>query len=127
MEEPDISAAEWAVMEVLWKASPRTASEVFRELKDSTGWALNTVRTLLTRLVEKGAVKAGKEQSAVTEFSAAVDRETCVKAESESFLQRVFQGAANSLLLHFVENSRLTPEETRNLKQLFEANAKRRR
>ena len=82
---------------------------------------------MLTRLIEKGAVKAGKEGSTVTEFSAAVDRQTCVSAESEFFLQRVFQGAANSLLLHFVENSRLTPEETRNLKQLFEESAKRRR
>jgi BlaI family penicillinase repressor len=82
---------------------------------------------MLTRLVEKGAVRAEKEGSAVTAFSAAVDRATCVKAESESFLRRVFQGAANSLLLHFVENSRLTPEETKKLKQVFEESAKRRR
>jgi BlaI family penicillinase repressor len=127
MAKPDISAAEWSVMEVLWKASPRTASEVFRELQESTGWALNTVRTMLTRLVEKGVVRAGKRGGSVTEFSAAVDRETCVKAESDSFLKRVFQGAANSLLLHFVENSSLTPEEAKKLKQVFEESAKRRR
>ena len=127
MEPPEISPTEWTVMEVLWKASPRTrtATEVFKDLQSSTGWALNTVRTMLSRLVEKGAVVARKQPDSVTGFSAAVERQDLVKAESQSFLQRVFKGAESALLLHFVENSRLTPEQARTLKQLVEEASKR--
>ena len=107
-------------MEALWKRSPQTASEVARILRRQTGWALNTVRTLLTRLVEKGALKAAENASGVREFAPAVEREACVHAESESFLQRVFQGAAKPLLVHFASNSKLTPEEVRELKRLFD-------
>jgi BlaI family penicillinase repressor len=112
-------------MEALWKSSPKTATEVFKELHSSTGWALNTVRTMLTRLVEKGAVTSEKKPDAVTEFSAALERNAFVAAESRSFLRRVFKGAENALLLHFVEHSRLTPEESQQLKRLLEGAPKR--
>jgi BlaI family penicillinase repressor len=126
MATPDISPAEWTVMEVLWKRSPRTASEVFKELQGSKGWALNTVRTMLSRLVDKGALRLRKNSGGAAEFLPAIARKTCVKAASESFLQRVFQGAANSLLLHFVENSKLTEEESRELRRLFDKTDSRR-
>ena len=124
MNPPDITESEWAIMETLWKRAPQTASEVARALHRSTGWAQNTVRTLLTRLVEKGALGAKENAAGVREFAPAVEREACVRAESESFLQRVFQGAAKPLLVHFAENAQLTPEELRELKQLFDRSLK---
>jgi BlaI family penicillinase repressor len=120
MPSPNISESEWTVMEALWKRSPQTASEVAKILRRPTGWALNTVRTLLTRLVEKGALKAAENASGVREFTPAVEREACVRAESESFLQRVFQGAAKPLLVHFAAHSKLTREEVRELKRFFD-------
>jgi BlaI family transcriptional regulator, penicillinase repressor len=121
---PDISESEWIIMEALWKRSPQTASEVAKAVRRSTGWALNTVRTLLSRLVEKGALEANDNSSGVREFAPSIARETCVKAESESFLQRVFHGAAKPLLIHFAANSRLTPAEVRALKRLFDKSLK---
>lgn len=120
MKPPNISDSEWAVMEALWKRSPQTASEVAKTLRRSTRWAINTVRTLLTRLVEKGALHAIDNETGVREFVPAVTREACVRVESESFLKRVFQGAAKPLLVHFAENAKLTPEEVRELKRLFD-------
>jgi BlaI family penicillinase repressor len=117
MEAPNISESEWAVMEVLWDRSPATASEVAKTLQKKTGWAENTVRTLLARLVEKGALEA---TGAPKLFSPAVKREDCVKAESASFMERIFQGAAKPLLVHFAKNARLTPEEVRELKKILD-------
>ena len=125
MTPPDISESEWTVMETLWNRSPQTASEIASALHRSTGWALNTVRTLLTRLVEKGALRARTNAGGVREFAPAVEREACVRAESESFLQRVFQGAAKPLLIHFAANSKLTAKEVRELKRLFDQSLKR--
>jgi BlaI family transcriptional regulator, penicillinase repressor len=124
MTPPDISESEWIIMEALWECSPQTASEIAKAIRDSSGWALNTVRTLLTRLVEKGALRAENNSAGVREFSPAVAREECVRAESESFLQRVFQGAAKPLLIHFAANSKLTPDEVRELKRLFDQSLK---
>jgi BlaI family penicillinase repressor len=117
---PDISESEWAVMEVLWESSPQTAAEVTKALRPATNWADNTVRTLLTRLVEKGALATGESAAGPRTFRPAVAREVCVKAEGDSFLQRIFGGAAKPLLVHFAENSKLTPEEVKELKRLLD-------
>ena len=125
MPAPDISDSEWSVMEALWERAPQTASEVTRTLKPTMKWAENTVRTLLTRLVEKGALKTDANTSGTRTYLPAVKREACVRAESDSFLQRVFQGAAKPLLIHFAQNSKLTPEEVKELKKLLDQSLNR--
>ncbi len=117
---PNISEAEWTVMEALWEQSPQTASVVAKALHESTGWAENTVRTLLTRLVEKGALAIIDPGVQPKHYAPAVKRELCVQAESASFLDRIFQGAAQPLLVHFARNARLTEEEARELKKLLD-------
>jgi BlaI family penicillinase repressor len=125
MSLPDISDSEWAVMEVLWKLAPQTASELTKTLSPSMHWAENTVRTLLTRLVEKGAVKTDENARGTRTFSPAIRREACVRAESESFMQRVFRGASKPLLVHFAQEAELTPEEVRELKKLLDQSLKK--
>ena len=120
MPTPDISESEWSVMEALWERAPQTASEVTKVLRPTMSWAENTVRTLLTRLVDKGALKTAENDSGTRTFAPAVKREACVRAESDSFLQRFFGGAAKPLLVHFAQTSKLTPEEVQELKKLLD-------
>lgn len=120
MKIPSITEAEWTVMEVLWEQSPKTAGEVIKALREPTGWADNTIRTLLTRLVEKGALKTKGADAGARQYLPAVKREACVRAESETFMQRVFQGAAKPLLVHFASSARLSPEEVNELKRLLD-------
>jgi BlaI family penicillinase repressor len=117
---PDISESEWSIMEALWESSPQTASELTKALRASMNWAENTVRTLLTRLVEKRALKTAENASGTRTFIPAVKREACVRAESQSFLDRVFGGAAKPLLVHFAQNSKLSPDEIKELKKLLD-------
>ncbi len=124
MKKPNISESEWIVMESLWQRSPQTAAEVTEALHPHTEWAENTVRTLLTRLVTKGALKTGKNKSGTRTFRPAVTRRASVKAESDSFAQRVFGGAAKPLITHFAENSRLTAEEVDELKRILDESLK---
>jgi BlaI family penicillinase repressor len=124
MPPPAISESEWAVMEALWESAPLTASELTRTLRPTMNWAENTVRTLLTRLLEKGALKAGENSSGTRTYLPAVKREACVRAEGESFMQRVFGGAAKPLLVHFARNSKLTAEEVRELKKILDQSLK---
>lgn len=114
---PRISEAEWEVMAVLWKRAPLTAAQVSGELS-ARSWKLNTVRTLLTRLEGKGAIRS-EAGDAGKVFSPSVSREACVKNAGESFLDRVFDGAAGSLLLHFAENKRLSAREIAELEAIL--------
>lgn len=123
MTPPSLPESEWAVMEVLWSESPRTASEVAKILSAQRGWAENTVRTLLGRLVEKEV--AVIMEAAPRLYAPALEREAFVKAESDSFLGRIFQGAAKPLLIHFANNARLTPEEVKELKELLDRSIKK--
>ena len=119
---PRISEAEWEVLGVLWKKAPLTANEVFQALEERN-WKLNTVRTFLTRLESKGAIT---EQESVggKRFSPAIDRETCVRAESQSFLERVFEGATGSLLVHFAKSKRLKSEDLAELQAILDQKRK---
>ena len=124
MDTPNISEAEWTVMETLWEKSPQTASEIAKALHPSSGWALNTVRTMLTRLVDKGALLSGENASGVREFTPALNRDAVVHSVGRSFLDRVFKGAAQPLLVHFATQSNLTPDEVRQLKKLLDDSLK---
>lgn len=120
----NIPESEWKIMEALWGSGARTASELTRELQGSTSWAENTVRTLLTRLVRKKALRTTVNPQGTRVFVPKVSREQCVQVESESFLDRVFQGAAKPLLVHFVQNSTLSAEEVKELKRLLDQSLK---
>jgi len=120
MKVPSISEAEWTVMEVLWESSPRSSAEVIQALSQSTKWAANTIRTLLARLIEKGAVKTTDSAGGTRLYLPAIKRETLVRAESDSFLERIFQGSAQPLLVHFARRVKLSPEQAQELKDLLD-------
>ena len=114
-----ISEAEWKVMDVVWRSNPITAAEVMTALADDEHWAANTVRTMLARLVKKGALAYGQEANRYL-YRPAVQREQCVQGEVDSLLRRVFGGAAQPLLVHFVEKRKLSSDEIRELRKLLD-------
>jgi BlaI family penicillinase repressor len=93
-------------------------------LRATTGWADNTVRTLLTRLVEKGALRVSENATGVKQITPVFKREALVRLQSRSFLDRVFRGSAKPLIAHFAENAKLTPAEVRELKRLLDQSIK---
>ena len=115
-----ISDAEWVVMEVLWQLGSATAADVIAHLAEVKSWNHRTVRSLVTRLVDKG-VLAVREAGHRYVYRPAVQREKCVRQESQSFLDKVFAGDAAELLVHFVRHAKITPAEIERLrKQLDE-------
>ena len=122
---PAISDAEWQVMRVVWeRPAPITASDVVEELSRTTDWSAATVKTMLNRLVKKGALTY-EAQGKRYLYRAKVKQEQCVRSESRSFLQRVFGGAAAPMLNHFVRDADLTPEEVAELKRILAQKEKR--
>ena len=114
-----ITEAEWEIIKALWAQSPRTAAELADELAASTGWKIQTVKTLLSRLVQKKAIayeKRGRE----FHYHPILDRERAVRDETTSFVQRVFDGTLTPMLARFIETANLSPEDLEELRQVID-------
>jgi BlaI family transcriptional regulator, penicillinase repressor len=118
-EIPRITEAEWEVMKVLWSKAPNTASQISQALADSTNWKLNTVKTLISRLVNKKAL-GYKEDGKTHYYFPLVNEDECVRAEGESFLKRVYGGALKPMLANFLREQKLSPKEIEELKAILE-------
>lgn len=114
-----ISNAEWDVMEPIWAAGACTAADVIRELRASHDWNHSTIRTLLARLVEKGALAYDVDGSKYI-YRAAVSRRRCVRQEGHSFLEKAFGGDVAALLAHFVAEASLDGDQIEELRQLLD-------
>jgi BlaI family transcriptional regulator, penicillinase repressor len=121
-----ISPAEWDVMGVVWDTGPITAADVIARLSDSHDWSHRTIRTLLARLVEKGALAYDVDGKAYI-YRPAITRKQCVREESRSFMNKVFGGDVGALLVHFVQDANLDPQELERLRDLLASKDQRRR
>ena len=121
---PDISDAEWDVMKVVWDHGPLTSGEVVRRLADEKHWKPRTIKTLLGRLVRKGAV-AAQENEGRYHYSAKVAREDLARREARSFLARVFDGAVAPALVHIIEQGEVSQKELEELKRILDREARR--
>jgi BlaI family penicillinase repressor len=120
---PQISDAEWEVMNVLWKESPCTATEVADELCGRMKWHPKTVKTLLGRLVKKGALRFREEGNRYL-YSPVFPRERFVAVESRSFIDRVFGGETTPALVHIVENMELSEADFLELRAILDRKRK---
>lgn len=117
-----ISDAEWILMNLLWETSPIEASEVIERLAVANGWSAATVKTMLHRLVRKGALtteQVGKKYL----YQPAVRRDACIRQASRSFLDRVFQGDAVPALLQFAKMAKLSPKDLAELRALLDSHS----
>ena len=116
---PKISESEWLVMRVLWSKSPLAAQEVFEQLDETTKWKPKTVKTLIDRLVKKGAVKYEKDGRRYM-YSPAVGRDECVTTERRSFVRRVYGGITKPMLAAFLGDAELSADDISELKEILE-------
>lgn len=116
--EERISDAEHAVMEALWRESPRTAAEICDEVSEQRGWSLATVKTLLGRLVSKEAIAAEPDGRRFL-YRPLVERADYVGGESRRLVDRLFGGRAAPLLLHLVEAEALSDADIDEIERLI--------
>jgi BlaI family penicillinase repressor len=115
---PKISEAEWEVMKVLWKTSPKTANEIVDELKGKTRWKRETIRTLINRLVQKKVLGFDKKGRQYHYFPRITEAEG-IKTEAESFVKRIGGGSIEPMLAAFVEEKQLSAEKIERLKRIL--------
>jgi BlaI family penicillinase repressor len=113
-----ISDSEWDVMEPIWEAGACTAADVIRRLRATHDWNHSTIRTLLARLVEKGALEYEVDGPRYI-YRPAVSRRQCVRQKGRSFLEKAFGGDVGALLAHFVAEAPLDQDQIEQLHRLL--------
>lgn len=120
---PKISETEWKVMKIIWNNPYITANEVIDILDNSVEWKPKTVKTLLNRLLNKGAINFEKEGREY-KYYPLVSEDQCIKEENKSFLDRVYSGAFKTMIANFIEDQTLSKDDINDLKKLLEKSDK---
>jgi predicted transcriptional regulator len=113
-----ISEAEHAVMEALWENSPLSAAEVCDRVCKERDWSMPTVKTLLGRLVAKGAVETEPDGRRFL-YSPLIQRAAYVGSESKRLVERLFGGRAAPLIAHLAESETLTDQDLAEIEALL--------
>ena len=120
MDAINLSDGEWKLVKVLWRKQPQTLAELVADLRDETGWSKSTIFMMLKRLIAKGAVvmdDSGKYQ----EYRAAIAYEDVALEETESFLEKVYDGSVGMLVSNLVGRGALSDAEIRELRAILDA------
>ena len=113
-----LSDSEWDLMKILWEHAPASVNEIAEHTQQVTQWHPKTVRTMLIRLDKKGIVTHAL-QNGVQHYQPLYSREEFESHATQSFLQRVFDGALTPMVAHFSRKQKLTAEEKQALLKLL--------
>ena len=110
----NISESELEVMKVLWKVNQATSSEIIENLKDKSEWKPKTIQTLITRLVSKEFINVDKSNK-----KSYIYEHDYKNYASKSFLEKLYNGSINKMVLSFVKDNKLSKEEIEELKDIL--------
>lgn len=115
---PQISESEFEVMKIIWKYAPISTNEITEKLLQTTSWSPKTIQTLIKRLVNKGAVTYEK-QSRMFVYTPVIKENEYIGQESNSFLNRYYDGNITTMLSAYIENDKLSESELDSLRTLL--------
>ncbi|MBL0768882.1 BlaI/MecI/CopY family transcriptional regulator [Sphingopyxis sp. XHP0097] len=112
------SESEMQVLAALWDRAPQTAADLTERVGKRNGWTQATVKTLLARLVQKGAVTAEADGRRYL-YSPAIERADAVGEESQRFVDRLFGGRVSPLIAHLAEREALSDRDIAEIEALL--------
>ena len=116
---PLISNSEWWILRELWKSSPLEAKEIIDRVGQPHEWSPRTVKSLIHRLVKKGALTFEVTGKAY-EYSPAVNEQECLEAERQELQQKTSKKSSLRLIASFIEEAELSADDLDTLKKLIE-------
>lgn len=116
---PQISDAEYEVMKVIWNTGPINTNQVVEKLAETSSWSPKTIQTMLLRLVKKGAL-AKEKQGRIFVYTPLVQEEEYRTRASHKFLDQFYDGALGSMVISFIQQQELSPEEIQELRNILD-------
>ena len=118
-----LSAAEWKVMNSVWRRKSCAARDVCQDARREHGWSASTVKTLLRRLVEKGYLQTTQVGNSFL-YRPARPALSALRRAADALLQNALDGTVGPLLAHMVKTSRLSADEVAELRALLDKHDK---
>lgn len=114
-----LTEAEWQIMNALWTEWPATARQVADRLGDEVNWAYTTIKTMLTRLVEKNAVKETKKGN-ISIYEPVLTKTGAQRNALKTLVNQAFDGAFGPLMHFLLEDKTLSNDDRERLKKMIE-------
>ena len=115
-----ITDAELEIMKVLWEKKSLTLNEIVEELSKEEPKNKSTIKTLLYRLIDKNIVKSVEKNKKENEYKPLISEKKYLKSANETFLEKMYDGNVNNMLLNFVEDKKITKEEIEKLLNIID-------
>ena len=113
-----LSDGEWKLMYKLWEEPSRTIAQLTAALQPETGWSKHTGITMRNRLEGKGAVS--HDGGTPRHYSATLAKEDAARAETRSFLDKVYGGRLGLMMSAMVDSRSLTQQDIDELAAILE-------
>ncbi len=120
-----LTNSEWQLMNCLWERHPATARGIADRLPEEIKWAYTTIRTLLARMAEKGAIREYKEGN-TSLYEPILTRDNARRSALKTLVNQAFDGAYGPLMHFLVNDRRLSSEQREALAKILEDQPKKR-
>jgi BlaI family penicillinase repressor len=117
-KESSISPAELKVLEILWHSAPQGSGQIIDALKETESWRDQTVKTLLSRLVDKKIISYKQEGNRYIYFPL-LKKQDYQKATSYGFIKRVFGGKISPMVAYFSKQEKISKKDIEELKAII--------
>ena len=114
-----LTEPEWQLMNALWQRHPATARDIIEYMPGETKWAYTTVKTMLTRLVTKGAISESKRGS-ISVYKPLVSQQTARKSALSNLVDKMLGGAVEPIMHYLIEEKKLSEKDRKQLIKLLE-------
>lgn len=112
-----ISDGEIEILQTLWDESPLAAADIAARTAPDRGWSLTTVKTMLARLVDKGAVATESEGRRFL-YRPLIGRQTLAARRAGGLVDRLFGGRVSPLVAQLAEERAIDPEDLADLERI---------
>lgn len=109
--------SEIKLMEIIWEKKLISAKEISHIAAERIGWNKNTTYTVLQKLVAKGYVKRDEPGFVCTPL---ISQEDVQKSETQSLVDRLFNGSKKALFSALLEDESLSQEDIKELRRMIE-------
>src|SRR3989441_4789246 len=125
-KRPVLTSQELEIMKIVWKSGASTVRDVYETMLEQRRIAYTTVMTMMNILEQKGYLKKSQKDRAYV-YQAARPQKQVIRGMVREFVDRVFNGSAEPLLLHLVEDRRVSEQDLEEIRLMMRESAERKK
>ncbi|MBZ5602854.1 MAG: BlaI/MecI/CopY family transcriptional regulator [Acidobacteriia bacterium] len=123
--KPTLTGQELEIMKVVWKLEKATVRQVYETLLERRRIAYTTVMTMMNILEQKGYLQKQQGDRAYV-YQPTQPQSQVIRSMVREFVDRVFNGSAEPLLAHLVEDRHLTEKDLDEIRKSIKSARKSR-